>query len=115
MNIRTFKQIIGNVFQVSINTEDWSQLDNQLMASFGEPEIDLGGSFTGPPAFDLPSNYTRIKSGSPFIGRFDGDDYNDAEQRADVWTAEVTTRLKTAIDDLRANTDDFTGESVEQY
>lgn len=115
MNIRTFKQIIGNVFQVSINTDDWSELDNQLMASYGEPEIDLGGSFTGPPAFDLPSNYSRIKSGSPFIGRFDGDDYGDAEQRADVWADEVVVRLKAAIDTLRANNDDFTGESVEQY
>ena len=84
MNIRTFKQIIGDVFQVTINTEQWSQLDNQLMASYGEPEIDLGGSFTGPPAFDLPSNFARIKSGSPFIGRFDGDDYVDAEERGRV-------------------------------
>lgn len=115
MNIRTFKQIIGNVFQVAINTQDWTELDNQLMASFGEPEIDLGGSFTGPPAFTLPSNYVRIKSGSPFVGRFDGDDYGDAEQRADVWADEVVVRLKAAIDALRANTDDFTGESVEQY
>lgn len=115
MNIRTFKQIIGNVFQVSINTNDWSQLDNELMASFAEPEINLGGDFTGPPAFSLANNYSRIKSGSPFVGRFDGDDYPDAEDRANVWSAEVIVRLKAAITALRANTDDFTGESVEQF
>jgi len=115
VNIRTYKQIIDDVFQVSIHTEDWSEGDDELMASYGEPEIDLGGSFTGPPAFTLPSNLTRIKSGSPFIGRFDGSDYPDAEERADVWAAEVVVRLKAAIDALRANSDDFTGESVEQY
>lgn len=115
MNIRTFKQIVGDVFQVSIHTEDWSEGDNDLMASYGEPEIDLGGSFTGPPSYTLPSNYSRIKSGSPLIVRIDGADFVDAEDRADVWAVEVTARLKAAIDALRANLDDFTGESVEQY
>jgi hypothetical protein len=115
VNIRTYKQIISDVFQVSIHTQDWSVDDNDLMASYGEPEIDIGGSFTGPPAFTLPSNLTRIKSGSPFVGRFDGSDYADAEDRADVWQAEVVVRLKAAIDTLRANSNDFTGESLEQY
>jgi hypothetical protein len=115
VNIRTFKQIVSDVFQVSIHTEDWSEGDDELMASYGEPEIDLGGAFTGPPAFTLPSNLTRIKSGSPFIGRFDGSDHVDAEERADVWAAEVIVRLKAAIDTLRANSDTFTGETLEQY
>jgi hypothetical protein len=115
VNIRTFKQILGNIYQVSIHTGDWSQLDNELMASYGEPEINLGGSFTGPPAFSLPDTYSRIKSGSPLVGRFDGDDYADAEDRADVWATEIVVRLKADIDALRANTDGFTGETVEQY
>jgi hypothetical protein len=115
VNIRTFKSIIGNVYQVVIETQDWSELDNELMASYGEPEIDLGGSFTGPPAFDLPNDLVRIKSGSPFVEKFDGDDFGDAEDRATVWADEVVVRLKDAIDTLRSNSDDFTGENVEQY
>ncbi len=115
MNIRTFKQILGDVYQVSINTEEWSEGDNELMASYGEPEVDLGGDFTGPPAFTLPTNFSKIKSGSPMIASFDGQDFVDAEQRADVWASEMITRIKAEIDVLRSNSDTFTGEDVEQY
>jgi len=115
MKIRTVKEIIGNIFTVQVSTEEWSENDNESMASYGEPEIDLGGDFTGPPAFSLPSTFSRIKSGSPFIGKFDGDDEAEAEDFADVWATEIIARLKAEITTLRALSDEFTGETVETY
>ena len=36
-----------------------------------------------------------------------------AEDRANVWAAEVSTRIESAVDTLRLNMDDFTRETVE--
>ena len=113
MQIRRFYTLTDGVYKVSIRTEQWSQLDQQLMAKYGEPEIDLGGSFTGPPAFDLSSNLVKIMSESPFTQSFDSADYADAEDRANVWAAAISSRLDTAVTDLRTNDDDFTREEVE--
>jgi hypothetical protein len=113
MQIRRFYTLNDGVYKVSIKTEKWSELDQQLMAKYGEPEIDLGGSFTGPPAFTLSSNLVKIMSESPFTQSFDSQDYADAEDRADVWATEISARIDAAVTDLRTNTDDFTREEVE--
>jgi hypothetical protein len=84
-----------------------------LMANFGEPEIDLGGSFTGPPAYDLPSNLARIMSESPFTQSFDERDHADAKDRANVWGDEMVDRIEAAVIALRALSDDYTREEVE--
>lgn len=115
MKIRTEKLLDGNVYRVTISTEDFSELDLELMAKYDEPEIDVGGSFTGPPAFTLPSNLAGIKSGSPFKEGFDEDDFGDAEDRANVWAAEVTQRIKDELTTLRSNSDGFTGETCETF
>ena len=113
MNIRSFYTLQNDVYKVKIVTEDWSQGDTTLMATFGEPEIDLGGSFTGPPSYDLPSNLAKIMSESPFTQSFDSRDYADAEDRANVWGSEIGDRIDAAVVALRAQADDYTREEVE--
>lgn len=113
MKIRRLYSLVNNVYKVSIYTEAWSEGDKNLMSNFGEPEIDLGGSFTGPPAFDLPNNLVRVMSEVPFTQSFDGGDYADADDRANVWGTKVSSRIVAAITTLRANADDFTREEVE--
>lgn len=115
MKITIFKYIENDVFKSKIVASDYSQSELEKMAAFGEPEINLGGSFTGPPAFTIPDTYARIKTGIPFMGQFDTRDYADAEDRANVWTNEVVIRLKSAISALRAETDAYTGETMETY
>jgi len=115
MKITIHKYIEGDVFKVDIRATDYSQVELEKMASFGEPEINLGGSFTGPPAFSLADSYAKIKTGVPFLAAFDVRDYADAEDRATVWKTEVIARLKAAITALRATTDGYTGETVETY
>ena len=115
MKIRTVKALDNGVYRVAISTEEFSELDNELMVKHGEPEVDIGGSFTGPPAYTLTTNLTGIKSGSPFKEAFDEQDYVDAEDRANVWASEMVTRIQTALTTLRANVDGFSGETVVTY
>jgi len=117
MKIRTFYILENDVYQVSLQTEDWNERDVQLMERFGEPEIDLGGDFYVDPMYDpfvLTTNLVRIKSESPFVERFDIRDYADSEDRADAWADEIEVRIRAAIVTLRANDDDFTREEVSE-
>lgn len=111
MKLRKYNTLSNDVFTVTLITEDWSQADTELMIKFGEPEIDLGGSFTSP-TFTLPSNLVKIKSESPFVQAFDYRDSTAAEARANKWAADITTRITSAVATLRGQTDTFTGESV---
>jgi hypothetical protein len=45
MKIRTFKEIEDGVYKVKIHAEDYSELERELMASYGEPEINTGGYY----------------------------------------------------------------------
>ena len=112
MKLRTFKEVTDNVFKSSLSTEDWSQADKELMARFGEPEVDLGGSFT-PPVYTLPANLVRVMTESPFTETFDKRDNADAETRADTWASTIRDRINTALTTLRALSDTFTEEAVE--
>ncbi len=47
MKIRTFKEMADNRYVVDIETEDWSEGDKELMNDFGEPEINIGGTYQG--------------------------------------------------------------------
>lgn len=116
MNLRIFKKLTAGVYQVSIYTEDWSELDRKLMAKFGEPEINLGGDFTGDPSvsYTLADKLARVMTESPFFTRFDIDDYADAFDRAEVWADTVVTRITDAITTLRENSDGYTSEEVIQ-
>lgn len=113
MKIRKFSILNDGVYKISLYTEEWSELDLKLMEKYGEPEVDLGGSFTGPPELDLSANLVSLRAESPFTQSFDSDDYVDADERAVVWKEAVVTRIKSAVTALRANTDDFSGETVE--
>jgi len=115
MKIIVSQYIENDVFKVNIRAIEYSELELEKMASFGEPEINLGGTFTGPPGYTLPDSYAKIKTGVPFLAACDVRDYANAEDRAVVWATEIVTRLKSAITSLRAMTDSYTGETSETY
>lgn len=113
MNIRVFYILDNNIYRVSIKTEDWSERDVRLMEKYGEPEVDVGGSFyDGALNFNLNNDYKRIKSESPFAQGFDARDYDDADTRSDIWATEMRSRITAAITALRQNDDDYSREEV---
>lgn len=117
MKIRTFYMLVNDVYSISAYTEDWSEGDRALMEKYGEPQIDLGGTFgTGPTEFELPNRLASILSNSPFTQSFDARDYSttpDAEERADIWAAAVADRLTASVTTLRTNSDGYSRETVE--
>jgi len=50
MIIRTFKELEDSLYKVKIHTEDFRQNDTDLMANYGEPEINIGGYYEAGPA-----------------------------------------------------------------
>lgn len=113
MIIRVFYSLDNNVYRVSIRTEDWSQHDVKLMEKYGEPEIDVGGSFyDGVLTFDIDNDYRKIKSESPFAQGFDARDYADAEDRAELWGTSIRARITSALVALRQLEDAYSREEV---
>lgn len=116
MNIRIFSKLEGGIYQITIKTEDWSENDKLLMQRFGEPTVELGGTFMSETVpyleFTLPASSARIMTESPFTSRFDFRDNADAEDRANLWKTEATSRITDAVAELRANEDAFTKEEV---
>ena len=114
MKIRIFQEIVNGVLCVRICTEDWSEGDIEAMRSFGEPSVDLGGSFhsSGGVDFTRPHSIQRVKSDSPFVARFDSRDYGDPVGMATAWKIEVSARIVKAVHDMRDIKNSFDNEEV---
>jgi hypothetical protein len=114
MKLRTFKTLDNDIYQATLYTQDWSEADRALMVKFGEPEIDLGGTFdSGETSFELPHKLERLMTQSPFNQSFDARDAADAQNRAAVWATEIATRISAAVTTMRAETDDYSTETVQ--
>jgi len=114
VQIRTFRKLDNDVYRVSIYTETWSEADSLLMAKYGEPEIDLGGSFTSDEdTFTLPTQLQQVRRDVPFAGAFDARDYAEkAPAYALAWSTAISARISAAVHALREQADAFTGETV---
>jgi len=116
MKLRTFKTINNGIYQIVINVEDISQNDQLLMQKYGEPTVDLGGTFTPEvpaPEFTLPSKVVSIMAGNYVLRQsFDSRDTGYAQANADAWSEELNTRITDAVEAMRQNVDTFTTEEI---
>lgn len=112
MKITTTKELVDNKYSAEFKTE-FPEQENDLIEKFGDPEINFGGSFTGPPVFDLADHYRKMKSGLPYTYQIDANGDVDAKDKMLVWITEIRARLVSEINTLRSQTDDFTGEIIE--
>jgi len=126
MKIRIQKSIKDGKYCVNVITEDFSQdKEVQGMIKYGEPEVNVGGTYGDNGAVDpdplisytMPDNIELLKTSfnektSGFTMVFDTRDYNDAEKRADEWADTIASRIEVAILALRAKMDSFTEEKV---
>lgn len=132
MKIRIFKRVVDGVFDVRIQTEDWSQHDIDLMVKYGEPEINLGGEIAyvpvnvegsssssgGTETVLLDDNYARIMTESPFTYKFDSRDYDgvdNARQIASAWASEIEARIVDKVRMLRDKDTFFNTEEIMEY
>lgn len=116
MKIRTFFTLENKVYRAVVHTEDWSERDIQLMEKYGEPEIDVGGTFGAYAlAFTLANDLRKIHSESPFSQGFDTRDFDsaeDAEDRVNTWADEIRERISAAVATLRQLNDEYGREEV---
>ena len=135
MKIRIFKRIVDGVFDVRIQTEDWSENDVGLMVKYGEPEINLGGTFEYSPPDDGSSSsesssseepvvaelddcYVRIMSESPFTYKFDSRDYggiDNAKALAAMWASYVEDKIVEKVRGLREKDSFLATEEIMEY
>jgi len=117
--LRLFKSIENDIY-VSIFEDDPEALSNQdkdLMQKFGEPEINMGGTFLSSTAneFTLPDSYVKVRSDFPQRVEFDSRaapfDTNTLT-KVNAYNTDITTRFTDAFTTLRALSDTYTGEVV---
>lgn len=114
MIVRITKTLSNNRYTATISLESIDQTDTDLIGDFGEPAIDFGGLFTPPEAgitstFTIPTNLRPIKAGLPQQITREG---GSAKTEANDWAAVIISRITTAIQTLRLESDDFSGTTT---
>lgn len=122
MKLQTFIDVVDNRYRVEIRIYDTTSLEDELMDQYGEPFVEVGGSFSGTvnlpeggtqaADFTLPAEQRRLKSDFPLVKYFDLDDDADSDVNAKLYAETITTRLTTAKNTLLTNDQNFVSESV---
>ena len=115
--IRVFQAIDNDVWKVTFHNDpmELSEDDKKRMRKFGEPEIDLGGTFlegTGD-EFLLPVKKAKSRADFPYTAEFDSRDEpfdTNTSTKVVAYRTEILARITTALETLRDQTDTFTGE-----
>lgn len=121
MLFRVFQSIENDIWKVLIvnDPDKISDTDKKLMKQYGEPEINVGGTFLSGTGneFTLPATYVKIRSDFPYEQDFDSTatpfDTN-TQTKVEGWRDAVLSLIDTAITTLRANVDTFTAEITHQ-
>ncbi len=84
----------------------WGDHDLSLFSKYGEPDVEVGDTITdGTTSFNLTVGSRQVKSGSPFTAIFDpvelGVAMVECGKRANAYVNVMTTRIDTAMNDLR--------------
>lgn len=115
------KRFIDNdVFKITFSLDNTTlpESDKELLRKFGEPSIDIGGTYTpeaGDP-YTLASKYIRVKSDLPFTQEFDAkspDFEEHTKEKALIFQETFIASYNSAFATLRAEADTFTGEQIE--
>lgn len=122
MKKRVYLEMDDAVFRVTIDTEDWSEGDLDLMAQYGEPEVNIGGEVQYLYDDELKvkefgDQFVRVLHEFPYCRGFDSRDYESiAECRAlgTAWKDLVLQRIDSAVRQLRENRAQLPTEEVSE-
>ena len=120
--LRIFSYLQNEVYTLRFENDAAaiSEEDKQLMNDFGEPEINIGGTFLSGTAneYTLPDAYLKIRSGFPFVQEFDAKSSTFATNtltKVEAYKTDITSRFTSAFTTLRTHLSDrqaYVGESV---
>ena len=115
MKITLDKNLSNNTYSVTVTLSDVATTDTNLLADFGEPDIDVGGDVINavPTTLTtLATKYRKLISGYPFTKTFSLAEWTlvagGAKAVANAWGLTQVNRITAALGTLRGNTDDFT-------
>lgn len=120
--LRIKRSIENDVWKItfSLDLGALAESDKELMRKFGEPTINVGGTFVDPSSpslfnFILPDKYILIRTEMPYTQAFDSKSapFNTSTQaKALVYENAFISRYQDAFTALRTLTDTFSGEKV---
>lgn len=117
--LRIFNTIDNDVYSVQIDQDRTalSDTDKTFIKKFGEPTVNLGGTFLPDSGntYTLPAQYVKVVSGLPVTMKFDSTTapFNTATvTKVNQFVTDTITKFTDAFTTLRANTDTFSGEIV---
>lgn len=123
MRVRTFIDYINNRVRAQVGVDNLTSLEKDLVQSFGEPLVEVGGNFTDtltrpgdddPTSVDftLSTEQRQLPSQFPVVRFFDLADDSDADLHAKVFADEVVSRITVAKNELVANAAALEGETT---
>lgn len=113
--------IVDDIHTVTIALTDFAQTDLDLMSTYGEALIDVGGEiYDSTTVYDsvgktitkgalvatLPNNIRKIRSQLPFTQQFPSTAYTTVADVTAGYRATIKARIEKAIADLRDTTDE---------
>ena len=122
MDVRTTQTITNLIYSVRFDLT-FTDADNKLINSFGDPSVEYGGVITWDDdsndttpevtLFTLPSNPRTLRAGTGWTQRFDGSSDPDALLKATNYARIINDRLAASITTLRSNSDTFSTVKTE--
>ena len=117
--LRVFQSIKNNRWTLLFKNETdiLSDSDKALIAKFGEPQINVGGTYLGSTAntFTLPDDYVKLFSGFPYTRVFDASTTpfsTNTQTKVEGYRDAIVAAVTAALTTLRNNTDTFTSEKI---
>lgn len=117
--IRVFQYIENDIYKIRFENDfaALAEQDKRFIIKFGEPEINMGGTYLSGTAdeFTLDDKTIRIVSDLPYTAIFDSKaspfDTN-TEVKIIAYRDAIMDDFQAAFTDLRTNTDTFTAEET---
>jgi hypothetical protein len=121
------RTIDNDVWKINfaLDTTVLPESDKDLLRKFGEPQVDLGGTYLVDTAdeYTLPHKYIRVRSDLPFTQEFDAKNETTflddpvvakaaAQTKALAFQTTFVDAYTLAFTALRASADTFTGEYI---
>jgi len=117
------KYIENDIWKITfyLDASSLPESDKALIQKFGEPQINIGGTYTATDnqsntyTYVLPDKFLRVRTDLPYTQEFDAKspDFEDhTELKANAFLDEFKMLYSAAFVDLRATSDTFTGEEI---
>jgi hypothetical protein len=111
----------NDIFKInfSLDISSLPESDKDLIRKFGEPQINVGGLYLEDTdnEFTLPDKFIRVRSDMPFVQEFDAKSnflgFTSTQIQAEAFQEAFVAKYQEAFTNLRATSDTFTGEFIE--